>query len=101
MKVPQFRVGTLMFVIWLSALLIAGAVDIHRAWELWNHFEVIEKHFNADGSLASFLLVNTYRCHYLGPIPIGPCPIAVYGGIVFVASIVTWGLRRRGKNRNR
>ena len=43
MKLSQFRVRTLMFVIWLSALLFTGAVDVLKELKIHNSVEVVDK----------------------------------------------------------
>ena len=101
MHLPRFRVRTLMFVVWLSALLVLGAVDVLSVQRIRNRVEVINEQINADGSSSATLLYN-HRTHYfVGPIPIGPYPIAVVSGMAFAASIVVWTRCRWVKRRNR
>ncbi len=98
MHLRQFRVRTLMFVIWLLALLFVGALDVLKEQRSRNRVEVINEKTSADGS-RSFTLIYTRRTYYLGPVPIGPCPIAVLSGLAILTSIMVWGLCQRAENR--
>ena len=100
MKLPQFQVRTLMFVVWLSALLLAGVIDVVRELEERNRVEVLDQHIDADGSVTSQLIFNKRISYYVGPIPLGPWPVAVFSGVAFAVSVVIWGLARRGRRRS-
>jgi hypothetical protein len=50
-----------------------------------------------DGSCSTTLLDGYHMDCHLGPLPIGPCPTAVFSGVAFVASVVVWALCRRRK----
>ncbi len=90
MRLPQVRVRTLMFVVWLSALMLVGAVDLHEEYRNRNRVEVINEHIGVDGSRSATLLFSHTKFYYLGPLPIGPCAVAVFSAVAFVASIVVW-----------
>ena len=56
MHLPQFGVRTLMFVVWLSALVFVGTVDILKEYRNRNSVELIDEHIGVDGSRSSTLL---------------------------------------------
>ena len=97
MHLPQFRVRTLMFVVWLSALALVGTVDLLEEYRKRNRVEVINEHIGVDGSRTATLLFSHSTFYYFGPLPIGPCPIAVLSGVAFVASIMVWTTAQRRK----
>ena len=101
MHLPRFRVRTLMFVVWLSALVFVGAVDVLEEYRIRNRLELIGFDVIVDDSRSVTLLHGHYKFYYLGPIPFGPCPTAVFSGVAFVASIAIWILYRRGKKQMR
>ncbi len=94
MHLPRFRVRTLMSVIWLSALFMTGAVDVLEELRNRNRVEVV-----VDASGSSLVILSRYNFYYLGPVPLGPRPMAVLSGVAFVASIIAWRLSGRGKKR--
>jgi hypothetical protein len=100
MHLPRFRVRTLMFVVWLFALLAAGAVDVLKEQRNRSRVEVIDEQTNADGSSTATLIYNHRTYYFVGPIPLGPCPIALLSGMAFAASIVGWIRVGRGQGKN-
>ncbi len=105
MKLPQFRVRTLMFLIWLSALLFAGVVDVLKELAIRNSVEVVDEHVDANGTTSFSLIYGRRTYHYIGPIPyigsipLGPWPVAVLSGVAFAGSVGCWTLRYRCKQR--
>ena len=94
MHLPRFRVRTLMLVIWLSALVMTGAVDVLEELRNRNRVEVV-----VDATGSSLVILSRYYFYYLGPVPLGPRPMAVFSGVAFVASIIAWRLSGRSKKR--
>ena len=43
---------------------------------------------------------NKRISYYVGPIPLGPWPVAVFSGVAFAMSVVIWGLARRGRRKS-
>jgi hypothetical protein len=105
MKLPQFRLRTLMFVIWLSALLLAGVVDVLRELAIRNSVEVVGEHIDANGSTSSTLIFERRTYYFVGPIPLvgsiplGPWPLALFSGVAFAASVAVWALCDHRKKR--
>jgi hypothetical protein len=90
-----------MFAVWLSALAFVGVVDVLEEYRSFRRVEVIHERIGVDGSRSATLLYGYYKRYYVGPIPIGPCPRAVFSGVAFLGSVVIWILYRRGKDRMR
>jgi uncharacterized membrane protein len=99
MKPPQFRLLTLMFVIWLSALLLAGVVDVLKELAIRNRVVVVDEHIDANGSTSASLIFGRRTYYFVGPIPLGPWPVALLSGVAFAASVAGWALCRRRKKR--
>jgi hypothetical protein len=79
---------------------MVGAVDVLEELRNRNRVEVVHEHIGEDGTPSSFvLLYGHYKLYYLGPVPLGPYPMAVFSGVAFVASIMAWSLSGRGKKR--
>jgi hypothetical protein len=95
MHLSRFHVRSLMFLVWLSALLIVGTLDVVNELRNRTRLVVINQHVGADGSLSFSLLHHRHSSYYLGPIPIGPCPVAVFSGLGFMASIAVWAIWRK------
>lgn len=101
MHLPQFRIRTLLFMIWLSALLLAGTIDVVQEYRNRHTAVVLNERVDANGSRSATILYSYSRSYYLGSVPIGPCPTALFSGIAFVGSLVGWVRYRRGKKRAR
>ncbi len=105
MKLPQFRLRTLMFVIWLSALLLAGVVDVLRELAIRNSVEVMDERIDANGSTSHSLIFDRRTYYFVGPIPLvgqiplGRWPLALFSGVAFAASVAGWALCHRCKKR--
>lgn len=93
MPLPRFRIRTLMLVVWLSALVMVGALDVLK--EVRNRSRAI-----GFVDERGFVIFHGYsRYYYIGPIPLGPCPTAVFSGLAFAATIIVWRLAARSENR--
>jgi hypothetical protein len=97
----RFRVRTLMFSVWMSAILIVGTLDVLNEYRTRSKVVVVSERVATDGSRSATLLYSRRTHYYLGPLPIGPCPVAVFSAVTFIASTVVWILRRRAGDRNR
>ena len=67
----------------------------------WDRASIRVVSFSRLGSGSAALIFHWRMDHYLGPIPIGPCPVAVFSSLAFAASVVVWAVCRRGKKPNR
>lgn len=94
MQVARLSLRTSMFLVWLAALLCAGTADVLNEQRLRNQVEVINEVVNADGSQSATLLWGRHTSSYVGPVPLGPCPIASISGMAFVISVVGWAVIR-------
>src|SRR3954468_8007555 len=81
MRLPRFRLRTLMILVGLSALWMAGVADLLSYLRMRDHVEVVSQR-EESGTLVLELQTESVS-YYLGPIPLGPCPIAVVSGVVF------------------
>jgi hypothetical protein len=99
MRTPRITVRDLMFHVWLTALLAAGAADIIRERRARDHVQVINESTDLGGSTSMTLLWSQTTYYYVGPIPLGPCPVATLSGVAFVGSVVAWVLLGRRKAR--
>jgi hypothetical protein len=97
----RFRIRTLLFLIWMTALLMAGAIDVFNEYRNRNAVTVVNERVGPDGSITASLLFGRRVYYYLGPLPLGPCPVAVFSGATLVASTAVWLLRRRTFDRSR
>jgi hypothetical protein len=103
MHLHQPRVRILMFVVWLSAFLLAGAVDVLEEQRVRDRVSIIHS-LHADGPCSTTLVCGRRTDCYLGPVPIGPCPVAVFSELAVVGSVAVWALclrRKRGPPRSR
>lgn len=86
MGVPRLRLWRSCIV--LAALFVAGVADILHYWQESNRLHLID----GGSYLTSRLQYATPHCCFVGPIPLGPCPIAVWCG----ATVLAWATCRRG-----
>lgn len=93
MPLPRFLIRTLMLVVWLSALPMVGALDVLR--EVQNRSRAVG--FVDERGFAWVIRRSSYS--YLGPIPLGPCPTAVFSGLAFAGTIMALRLAGRDKTR--
>src|SRR5262245_14923379 len=94
MRLPRFRLRTLMIVVGLSAIAMVGVADVLSYYRIRNHFEVVSERQHSDGSL-SMTLLSTESTYFLGAIPLGPCPGVVLTAVICGVSVVVWVVRHR------
>ena len=95
MHLPKFRVRTLMLLVWLSALVSVAVLDDLHEMRLRNRVVISAQSADADGSRSAVLLYDHRTAYYFGPVPLGPCPTAVFSGLTFVASVAAFVFYRR------
>ena len=95
----RFRIRTLLFLIGMTALLMAGAIDVFNEYRDRNTVTVVNERVGPDGSTTASLLFGRRVYYYLGPVPLGPCPVALFCGATLVALAAVWLLRRRTMDR--
>jgi hypothetical protein len=94
----RLRVGSLMFLVWLAALVLVAAVDVHREYEARSRVEVLDEQIDANGTRTVTLSYNHRTSWYVGGVPLGPCPAAVFSLVAIVVSVLVWvGRRRMGR----
>jgi hypothetical protein len=94
-RLPRLRLRSLLFLVWLFALLSLGAAD--RFHELrGDHVQIVDERVNVGGPGSVTLLWQ--HSYSFGGIPLGPSPTAVLCGVVFVVSLAAWViLNSRGR----
>jgi hypothetical protein len=93
-RLPSFRIRTLMFMVWISALACVGVADVIRERAARNRVLIIDERVHPNGTLTMTILHSHSTFWYVGPLPVGPCPAAVLSGFAAVVSIIVFIARR-------
>jgi hypothetical protein len=95
MRISRFRIRTLMFLVWLGALVSLGAVDLYR--EQAGHWvEFGDIRLGPDGDPRAAFVWQQTNYHVWG-IPLGPSLTAIFCGILVIASVLVWTILRMRK----